>query len=416
MANNTYLFSGQGAQYPGMGKELCLDSQVAARTFEEASDALGLDMRALCFDSSNAELALTANTQPAILTLSIAQFRTIAEREVILPDVLAGHSLGEISALCAAGAIDFADAVRIARLRGTLMQQAVPQGEGLMVALQTRDHPAVKQMCEEVAMETGEVISISNYNSNTQVVIAGAKASVLRLQEVATQRNWRAVVLNVSVPFHCALMEPVVEPLRAALNDITLHPLQVPVLSNVTAEPYESFEQITELLPRQVVEPVRWVDIMTWLRMHNTVYGVEVGPGEILTKLMRHTYGIVKVFPYDRPEGVAGLRRMVRRTTIPFVARALGVAAATRNNNSDNEAYGRGVARPYQEMRKLSATILREERDATPDEMRHGLKLLTGILTTKKVPVEEQADRIRQLFHDSATQGEFADFDYASLR
>ncbi|MBB6039543.1 ACP S-malonyltransferase [Phytomonospora endophytica] len=405
------LCSGQGAQYVGMGRDLCASEKVADDTFQEASDALGLDMRQLCFASTNAELARTENTQPAILTHSMAQFRVLMEREDLDVDLVAGHSLGEITALTIAGAIAFPDAVRLARRRGQYMQQAVPEGRGLMLAIRTRDHAEIAALCATVAEETHEVVSVSNLNSNTQIVVAGHRAAVLRVHEIAEERGLRAVILNVSVPFHCALMEPVAAALREDLAGIAIAEPRIPVLSNVTGRPYGSAAEVPDLLARQVVEPVRWVDDLTYLRMNGFNYAVELGPGDTLAKFSRHTYSEIRTFPYDREQGRTDLHRMIERTTFPFVSRALGVAAATRNTNFDAEAYDTGVVKPYHRLRRMNTALGREERAATTEEMREAMDLLLTILRTKGVRPEERRVRVEELLRDTRTADVFAALD-----
>lgn len=409
------LCSGQGAQYVGMGRDICATEKIADDTFQEASDALGIDMRKLCFDSSNAELARTENTQPAILTHSMALYRVLMEREDLDADLVAGHSLGEITALTIAGAFAFPDAVRIARRRGQLMQQAVPEGRGLMLAVRTRDHAEIAGLCASVAEETHEVVSVSNINSNTQIVVAGHRSAVLRLHEIAEERGLRAVVLNVSVPFHCALMEPVAVALREELESVAIAEPRLPVLSNVTGRPYASAAEVVDLLTRQVAEPVRWVDDLTYLRMNGFAYAVELGPGDTLATFSRHTYAEIRTFPYDREQGRADLHRMIARTTFPFVSRALGVAAATRNTNFDNLAYETGVVKPYHRLRRMNTALDREERAATAEEMREAMDLLLTILRTKGVHLEERRLRVEELLRDTRTADVFPALDLSGL-
>ncbi|MEV0648310.1 ACP S-malonyltransferase [Phytomonospora sp. NPDC050363] len=415
MIKKALLCSGQGAQYVGMGRDLCATEKVAEETFQEASDALGVDMSKLCFESTNAELARTENTQPAILTYTLALYRVMTRREGLEADLVAGHSLGEISALTVAGALEFPDAVRIARRRGQLMQQAVPEGRGLMLAVQTRDHAEVARLCADIAEELHEVISVSNYNSHTQVVVAGQRSAVMRLHETMESRGIRSVILNVSVPFHCALMEPVAEALREELGRVRVSEPRIPVLSNVTGRPYESAADVADLLTRQVVEPVRWVDDLKYLRMNGFMYAVELGPGDTLTKFMRHTYAEIWAFPYDREKGRTDLGRMIERTTYPFVSRALGVAAATRNTNFDAAEYESGVVKPYHQLRKLSVAIDRESRGATPDEARQALDLLLTILRTKGVHPDERRLRVEELLRDTRMADSFAPLDLDGL-
>src|SRR5512144_751085 len=226
MSKTAFIFPGQGSQYPGMGKELAENFPVARKTFEEADDALGDRLSRLCFDGPEDELKLTANTQPAILTVSVAALRVVAAETGLTADYLAGHSLGEYSALVAAGAIDFSAAVRTVRARGTFMQEAVPVGVGAMAAILGVEPEILAEICSEAAQ--GEVVSPANFNSPGQIVVAGHAGAVNRAIEIAKARGFRkAMLLPVSAPFHCSLMAPAAERLAGTLKAISLHPLRI---------------------------------------------------------------------------------------------------------------------------------------------------------------------------------------------
>lgn len=399
----------------GMGRELYESESVVRQTFLEASDALSIDMRKLCFDGSNADLARTENTQPAVLTYSLALYRLWMSREGIEPDAVAGHSLGEITALTIAGALRFEDAVRIARRRGQLMQEAVPEGQGLMLAVQTRDAQAVHDLCEQVSGQTHEVVSVSNYNSMRQVVVAGKRSAVMAVHDVLDAQGIQSTLLNVSVPFHCSLMEPVVDPLRQELEAVVIDDLRIPVVANATGGVYESAADVMDLLTRQVIAPVRWVDNQRFLRRNGFTYAVEVGPGSTLTKFMRHTFSDIRSFAYDKEEGRADAHRMVQRMTFPFVPRALGVAAATRNANFSAEAYQSGVVVPFREIQRIGAGVDKEQRQPSQAELHHVLSLLLTILRTKGLADEDRRERIDELIRDTRTAESFAGIDAYSL-
>ena len=227
-----FLFPGQGSQYVGMGADFCAEFAVAKRTFEEASDALGVDVAELCFESEAATLALTANAQPAILTASVAALRVVLEETETRPDLVAGHSLGEFTALVASGCLGFGDAVRTVRKRGEFMQEAVPPGVGKMAAVLGLTSEEVSGLCAEVAGE-GNVVSPANFNSPTQTVISGEARAVSAVAELAKEKGARRVVeLEVSAPFHCSLMEPAAARLRDVLGEMDFRPLKYPVVTN----------------------------------------------------------------------------------------------------------------------------------------------------------------------------------------
>ncbi len=281
-----FVFPGQGSQYVGMGKDLFDRFPEARRVFEEANEVLGYDLTQLCFQGPEEELKLTANTQPAILTTSIAALRVMqAEREII-PLAAAGHSLGEYGALVASGGLRFADAVRLVHLRGKFMQEAVPVGMGAMAAIMGMTGPKVEAVCGEASQ--GEVLSPANYNCPGQIAIAGHSSAVRRaVERVGKMAGKKALLLPVSAPFHCALMKPAGERLKEELARVEVGDLRFPVLSNAEADFYSGKEKIRELLVKQVDHPVRWEECMQKLLDAGAKIALEVGPGKVLSGLMR---------------------------------------------------------------------------------------------------------------------------------
>jgi [acyl-carrier-protein] S-malonyltransferase len=281
-----FIFPGQGSQSPGMGRDLALNSEAARRVFEEADAALGFPISELCFNGPAEKLQLTENTQPAILTTSIAALRAIEEAGFPTPDFVAGHSLGEYSALVAAGALSLSDAVRTVRARGRYMQEAAPVGSGAMAAVMGGDLGVIMEACNEAAQ--GEVCSPANINSANQVVIAGDAAAVDRAVELLKERGAkRAMRLNVSAPFHCALMMPAQERLAEDLEKLDFHDLQTPLVTNVDAAAITSGADARDALVRQVSSPVRWYESVTYLVQEGVDTFVEVGPGKVLSGLVR---------------------------------------------------------------------------------------------------------------------------------
>jgi len=280
-----FLFPGQGSQQVGMGRELAERYPVAQQTFDEADAALGYALSAVCWVGPEEKLKMTEITQPAILTVSVAAWRVLAERG-IAPSFVAGHSLGEYSAHVAAGTLTFADAVRTVRNRGRYMQEAVPAGEGGMAAILGMPLAAVQQVCAEAAQ--GSVVEPANINSPEQIVISGSKAAVERAAELAKQRGAkRAVMLPVSAPFHCSLMKPAQERLAADLRALAFLNPRVPVVNNVDAAVTTAAEPARDALIRQVTGAVQWVRSMQELIAQGANTFVEVGPGKVLCGLLR---------------------------------------------------------------------------------------------------------------------------------
>jgi [acyl-carrier-protein] S-malonyltransferase len=297
-----FLFPGQGSQAVGMGRGFYEGSTGAKAVFEEANDALGFDLGRLVFEGPEAELALTANTQPAVLTVSVAAATACAERG-LKPALAAGHSLGEYTALVVAGALRFADAVRIVRKRGEFMQEAVPVGTGAMAAIMGIELPAVEQVCAEAAK--GEVVEIANVNSTMQIVIAGHRAAVERAVALATERGGKmSVMLPVSAPFHCSLMAPAGARLAPELEAATVSDPKIPVVRNVDAGVTRKAEDVRPFLLRQVASPVRWTQCVQRLASEGATAFVEVGPGRVLSGLLRRIMKEARGQSIEDPAGL----------------------------------------------------------------------------------------------------------------
>jgi len=286
MTKIAYIFPGQGSQAVGMGKDLFDNFAVSREVFEEADDALGFSLSEMCFAGTAEDLALTANTQPAILTTSVAAFRAMEAEGFPIPQFVAGHSLGEYSALVAAGALSFADAVRTVRKRGTYMQEAVPVGVGAMAAILGLPLETIEIACDEAA--EGEICAPANINSPAQIVIAGNSEAVDRAIELLKERGAkRAIKLNVSAPFHCDLMLPAQERLEQDLAKIEFHDLRFPIIENVTADANTKGERVRVALTEQVSSPVRWAQSVETLLAEEVTTFIEVGAGKVLSGLVR---------------------------------------------------------------------------------------------------------------------------------
>jgi len=304
MSKRAFIFPGQGSQYPGMGKDLADNFAVARQTFEEADDALGNSLSRLCFEGPEDQLKLTANTQPAILTVSVATLRVLQTETGLAADYLAGHSLGEYSALVASGALRFADAVRTVRARGTFMQEAVPVGVGAMAAMLGIEPDVLAAICVEASQ--GEDVSPANFNSPGQIVIAGHTGAVNRAIEIAKAKGFRkAMLLPVSAPFHSSLMVPAGERLAEVLVAVLVGDITAPVVTNVEAKPNQDKDRVKELLVRQVSAPVLWDASVREMVSLGVTEFVEVGPGKVLSGLVKR---IDKEVATKNVEDAAGMK------------------------------------------------------------------------------------------------------------
>jgi len=297
-----FLFPGQGSQGVGMGRAFAEASPAAAAVWSRADDALGFPLSRLCFEGPEDELGLTANTQPALLTASVAAAVVLSERG-IAPDLCAGHSLGEYSALVVTGALGFADAVRLVRKRGEFMQEAVPVGTGAMAALMGIDVETAERACAEAAR--GETVNVANINSPGQIVIAGHKAAVERAIAAALALGGKkGVLLPVSAPFHSALMKPAADRLAGEIDGITVHAPRVPVVRNVDAGLTTAADDVKPFLVRQVASPVRWTDCLAALAREGATTWLEVGPGRVLSGLLKRSVEGARGYAVEDPDSL----------------------------------------------------------------------------------------------------------------
>jgi [acyl-carrier-protein] S-malonyltransferase len=294
MSKLAFLFPGQASQYCGMGRDLAANFPESKAVFDEADSALGFSITQTCFEGSEEALKLTENTQPGILTVSTAAYRAL-EKQGIVPDFVAGHSLGEYSALVAAGGLEFSAAVKLVRGRGKYMQEAVPAGQGAMAAILGLSPTEVADICKKAG--ENEVVSPANMNSPEQTVISGSAAAVKRAVEIASQSGAkRAVILPVSAPFHCALMMPAQQRLERDLRATKFSALKIPLITNVDAQSITTGDEARDALIRQVTAPVRWLDSVREMIEAGVTVFVEVGPGKVLTGLLRQIDRSVRVF------------------------------------------------------------------------------------------------------------------------
>ncbi len=302
-----FLYPGQGSQFIGMGKDLCDNFSTAKEVFEEVNDALDQDLARLMFSGDEADLALTANTQPALMAVSIATQRVIEQESgkslSELAQFVAGHSLGEYSALCAAGSISLSDTARLLRIRGNAMQEAVPAGQGAMAALIGADTDTASEICDKARENL--VLEVANDNGGGQVVISGSAGAIAKAEEVAADYSLRKFVkLNVSAPFHCSMMQNAADAMQAALAEVEIKAPSVPVVANVIAEQNSDASKIAELLVSQVTGQVRWRESVEYLGAQGVNKAFEIGAGKVLSGLVKRINKEISSTPVGSVEQV----------------------------------------------------------------------------------------------------------------
>lgn len=401
--------TGQGSQYVGMGKELCAEFSVAKRVFEEADEALGFELSKMCFEGDSNELAMTYNTQPATLTLSYAMYKAYIEKYGVLPTYLAGHSLGEYTALVCSGAMNFNDAVKIVRRRGELMQELA--GDGGMMVIIRGDLNEIMKECEDESIK-GEFAQIANYNSSEQIVLSGSKKALGRIAERYEDTDVITKMLSVSAPFHSKAMRPAADKLAEELGKYTYNDIQIPVMSNYTGRPYESKDAIIHNLTKQLYSPVRWNDIMVYLNTHQLTAIIEIGPKTALKKFAEKDMDNVKAFAFDKAEDRAQLSDYMtwKKGDPTVITRCMAVAVATPNNNWDNVAYENGVVKPYKEIEKIQDILDESGEYPSEEQMRQALDMLISVFETKQTPMSERNARIKQILNETGTRTLFYEY------
>ncbi len=407
MKKKVAMFPGQGSVYVGMCKELLKEYDIARETFQEASEAIGMDLKKLCIEGDLKELTKTEHSQPAILTASVASYRILEAEYNFRPHYYAGHSLGEFSALVCAGYLPFAEGVRLVKTRGELMRDAAQGAEGIMTAVGKVPKEELLSVCKEISAP-GSVVCVSNYNSLKQNVISGHKAAVEKVEKRMAALGASVKRLNVSAPFHSPLMQPALEQFEAALKGYTFVDSGKTVMSNVTARPHV-FSEIKERLAQQLISPVRWQEIVEYLKAQQIRLAVDVGPGKVLRNLMFDNFPAVHALSFDVADNARELEKTLgSEKQVPFISRCMGQAVATRNLCHDPQTYETEIMEPYRSLQKMQQAVEAEERDPSAEEMKTARELLLRIFRGKQIPEEEQEARLQTLYLDTGTEAVFS--------
>lgn len=409
MRNYAALFPGQGSQIVGMGQKVCARFPQANLFYQEASEYLKFDLQKLCFSGDLATLTETQNAQPAILVTSYAYFKMLVEQFDFRPTFGAGHSLGEITALLCAEAISFQDAVQLVHLRGRYMKEAAQESEGSMAAISGVHDLTLQYLCDSLAKD-GQYVTISNFNAPNQIVIAGQKVSVELAISKINDLGGQAIPLNVGGAFHTQLMRPAAEKMQQALHNIAFKNPDWPVLSNVTAEPYSSVDEIPSLLIQQMTAPVQWTRTMKFLKNHGVQNAIEVGDSAVLKKLATKNVRYINACSCASEEELQYLEKEVetqKQYAPSFLGRCLGIAVSCKNKNMNSDEYQNGVIEPYQKIKDAWLAQEQDRRPSNQDEMEKALGLLLQILTTKQVDPTEKQELLRALFQETGTMDSF---------
>lgn len=408
MEKLAFLFTGQGAQYVGMGQSFYENHAIARQTFEEAGDVLGFDLSKLCFQGGMGELTRISNAQPAHLTVGVVAFRVYMEEVGVAPQFLAGHSLGEYAALTCAGAIRFADALKIVRQRGLFAEEVVNAGVGGMTIVDGLPRQVVDEAAATLT-DDQQLVMVNCDNAPTQMAIAGHQERLEELESRLLDLGGQVTPLLMSAPFHTPLMNQVAEQLREVLQQTTFHQMRYPVIANVDARPYGEADRIVDKLTAQTVRPVRWRETMQFLKRYGVTHAIEMGPKNVLCNLVSANVSGMDTFCYAQREDRHRLKEIFNSEhpltkQIPTVlTRCLAAAVAVPNQNVDGDAYRKGVIEPYRQILQRQEELEQQQAQPTTEQMREALAMLRSVFVTKKVSVEEQREWFHQILEETGT-------------
>jgi [acyl-carrier-protein] S-malonyltransferase len=416
MEKIAFVFPGQGSQYVGMCKSLCEQFDIAKKTFDEASDILGLDLGNLCFNGSLAELSKTENSLVAILTASVAAFRVYMKEIGVAPQFCTGHSLGEYSALTCSGAIRFADTVKIVRKRSILAQEVANTGAGCMTIIDNIKPELVDEECRKISTEDKNV-SVSCFNSSSQVAISGYTELVQKVEDVVLEKGGQVTPLFGSAPFHSVLMAEAAVELRKELEKYDFCSPRYPVIANICAGPYEGPEKVGKFLADQLIKPVQWQKTMQYLEKWGVTLTIEIGPKNVLSGLIRNNMKDVNALCFDQKEDRQNLKEFLGQNPLyskhvpTIITRCLAIGVATENKCFDNNQYDKGVIQPYKRIQSIQEELDKAGSAPSLEQMKEALGNLQTVLNTKMVPAKEQAEWFSQIFDETGTNYLFPEYE-----
>nr|WP_087991403.1 ACP S-malonyltransferase [Bacillus subtilis] len=395
MNNLAFLFPGQGSQFVGMGKPFWNDFVLAKRLFEEASDAISFDIKKLCFNGDMNELTKTMNAQPAILTVSVIAFQVYMQEIGIKPHFLAGHSLGEYSALVCAGALSFHDAVTLVRQRGILMQNADPQQQGTMAAVTQLSLQTLQEICSKVSTEECPA-DVACMNSDQQHVVSGHREAVERVIRMAEEKGAKYTYLNVSAPFHSSMIRSASEQFQTVLHQYSFRDAAWPIISNVTAHPYSSGNSINEHLKQHMTMPVRWAESIHYLLLQEVTEVIEMGPNNVLSGLLRKITNHIAPYPLGQTSDIHQLSNSAERNKLVVRLRKKQLnklmiqTVIARNYNKDSSAYSNMTTPLFTQIHELKERMERHGDELSEQEFEHSIHLCKLICKAKQLPAWEQ--------------------------
>lgn len=401
MVKLSFLFPGQGVQFIGMSKAIYEEFAIARHTFEEAEEILHKNIDRICFEGSLSEICDMENLFPIIITCSIATYNVYMSRIGILPQFVAGHSLGEYSALVASGAMEFKDALNIVSLRGKLAKRMANNKNGMSV-VSGIDSKLILKQCDEIRKEN-LYVDISCYNSPDQVTVSGDNIALKKIEDYAVSLNANISPLLNSAPLHSMLMSPIIEEYKQALKECKFHEFNFPVISNVTAKPY-SYE-VKDTLAKQIVSPVLWENSIMEMKRYGTQIILEMGPKPVFSNSIESNFGDMKIFCYGNKKGREEFESsIVSINKYNFIDKCLKAAVSTPNKNFNSDEYLNGVIIPYQNIERINQEAQDKSGNVSVIQMKYAIQNLKIILDTKKLKDEEKNNIISSIYNQTGTK------------